>query len=609
MIASPLEEALASLHHEAGSLTGGEVATYIPELARADPSRFAIAVATLDGNLYAVGDTSEPFTIQSISKPFVYALALHDLGVAAVMESVGVEPSGEAFNAISLEPGTGRPRNPMINTGAIATAGLIAGRDSAHKMERAVAALSEFAGRRLALDEPVYRSESDTGHRNRAIAHLLRNAGIVGDDVDNVLDRYFQQCSLLVTAGDLAMMAATLANGGTNPITRRRVIEHDHVESVLSVMTTCGMYDYAGSWLYRVGMPAKSGVSGGVVAVLPGQLGIGVYSPALDEFGNSVRGVAVCEAFSREFGLHLLRPPVHPGSVVAATYHLADVSSKRRRTEAEMACLAERGRHVRILRLQGPLVLSTAEVALRIAMEQALDVPGVRIMFDCHRISSINRPAWELFQRFALAVAARGGVAAVAGLREGENDEATSWSTGDSPFRSFGTIDDALEWCEDALLEEAGVRRDGPLVLAIDQHPLLAGMTSREQRVLSSVLQRAQYKPGDRIVAQGDVANSVFFLVAGDVSVHLDLGAGRRYRVATLGPGGVFGELALLDQEPRTADIDAATDVVCYVLRVADLMSISDSEPDIRLKLAEGLARNLASRLRRADSEIAALAS
>lgn len=608
LIVSPLEEALAALHHEARSLTAGDVATYIPELSRADASHFAIAVATLDGNLSAVGDTSVPFTIQSISKPFVYALALHDLGVAAVMEKIRVEPSGEAFNAISLEPGTGRPRNPMINAGAIATASLVAGDDSAQKMERTVETLSEFAGRRLALDESVYRSERDTGHRNRAIAYLLRNAGIVGADVDDVLDRYFRQCSLLVTASDLAMMAATLANAGLNPVTRRRVIDHDHVESVLSVMSTCGMYDYAGSWLYRVGMPAKSGVSGGIIAVLPGQLGIGIYSPALDEFGNSVRGVAVCEAFSREFGLHLLRPPVHPGSVVAAVHRLADVSSKRRRSEAELTCLAVRGGAVRILRLQGPLVLSTAEVALRAAIEQVGDLPHAAIIFDCHRIPSINRPAWQLFQRFAAALAARGGVAVIAGLQEGESYEPTPGVAGDAPFRSFGTIDDALEWCEDALLDEAGVRRDGALELTLEEHPLFAAMTPDEQQALFSVLRRAEYRPGENIVTQGDLAEEVFFLTAGDVGVHLDLGGRGRYRVATLGPGAVFGEFALLDQEPRTADIDAATDVICYALRVADLASISAAEPGIRLKLTEGLARNLASRLRRADTEITALA-
>ena len=277
--ASPLEGALADLHDRFAGLSTGDVASYIPELGQADPDQFAICVATVDGHLYAVGDSEVPFTIQSISKPFVYGLALADRGLQAVVRCVGVEPSGDAFNAISLESESGRPRNPMINAGAIATAAMVDGSDSPAKMERTIELMSRFAGAPLAFDESVYRSERDTGHRNRAIAYLLRNAGILDEDVDDVLDRYFRQCSMLVTCADLATMAATLANGGENPRTGERVIDNDYVAHMLSVMATCGMYDYAGSWLYRVGMPAKSGVAGGIIAVLPGQLGVGVFSP------------------------------------------------------------------------------------------------------------------------------------------------------------------------------------------------------------------------------------------------------------------------------------------------------------------------------------------
>ena len=213
----------------------------------------------------------------------------------------------------------------MINAGAIATAAMVDGSDSPAKMERTIELMSRFAGAPLAFDESVYRSERDTGHRNRAIAYLLRNAGILDEDVDDVLDRYFRQCSMLVTCADLATMAATLANGGENPRTGERVIDNDYVAHMLSVMATCGMYDYAGSWLYRVGMPAKSGVAGGIIAVLPGQLGVGVFSPRLDACGNSVRGVAVCEALSKEFDLHMLRPPVSPGAAVITEYTLGEV--------------------------------------------------------------------------------------------------------------------------------------------------------------------------------------------------------------------------------------------------------------------------------------------
>src|SRR6185295_3674724 len=200
---------------------------------------------------------------------------------------------------------------------------------------------------------------------------------------------------------------------------------------------------------------------------------------------------------------------------------------------------------------------------------------------DCQRIPSINRPAWQLFQRFAVALAARGGVAVISGLREGESYEPGVGGPDGTAFRSFGTIDDALEWCEDALLREAGIVLDGAQEMAVATHPLLAGMTVREQRALTAILRRAEYAPGENIVTQGAAADTVFLLVAGDVGVHLDLGAGGRYRVATLGPGAVFGEFALLDAEPRTADIDATTDVVCYELRVADLDDVSHAEPGI----------------------------
>jgi glutaminase len=597
-ITSPLQDTLAALHRRFATLPGGDVATYIPELGRANPEHFAICVATVDGELYATGDADVPFTIQSISKPFVYGLALEDRGIDAVLERIGVEPSGEAFNAISLEPATGRPRNPMINAGAIATAGLIAGRDSRDKMDRTLAMLSGFAGHPLEIDNAVYTSERDTGHRNRAIAYLLRNAEILGEDVDEVLDRYFQQCSILVTASDLAMMAATLANGGQHPRTGERVIDHEHVARVLSVMATCGMYDYAGSWLYRVGMPAKSGVAGGVIAVLPGQLGLGVFSPRLDEFGNSTRGVAVCEALSADFGLHLLQPPVNPGSAVMTSYTLADVSSKRRRSEADMARLVEHGGAVRVFRLQGPLVFSTAEVVLRRALAETA-APRT-IVFDCRQVHSADTATVRLFDLFVAQVEADGGRVVFAGLREDNALLADALQRAGLP--GFATIDLALEWCEEGLL--AGGESHGPQEVgsSLEGHPMLARLNATELATVSAMASRRPHGAGDRIVHQGGVADRVYLLTSGSVSVNLDLPDGERYRLATMGPGSVFGELALLDAEPRSANVDAETEVVCYALRVADLPEAVQS------KLLSFLARDLAARLRRADREISALA-
>lgn len=316
---SPILQILRKLHADFFDVHEGEVATYIPELAKTDPKLFGICLVTTDGHVYEVGDTRHEFTIQSISKPFVYGLALMDRGLTDVAAKVGVEPTGEAFNSISLEPSTGRPRNPMINAGAIATAGLVAGASPAIRRDRIVEMLSRYAGRPLSIDQTVHQSESDTGHRNRAIGHMLRNFEILTEDPTPTVDVYFQQCSVSVTCRDLGIMAATLANHGVNPLTGERALQGAYVEHVLSVMGTCGMYNWAGEWLYRVGIPAKSGVAGGVLAVLPGNIGIGVFSPRLDEQGNSVRGIKVCEALSRYFDLHLFNLR-NPGPALRARF-------------------------------------------------------------------------------------------------------------------------------------------------------------------------------------------------------------------------------------------------------------------------------------------------
>jgi len=300
---SPIQDYLERLHRSHADLREGEVATYIPELAKANPEWFGICVATTDGQVYEVGDARQPFTIQSISKPFTYGLALEDRGVDAVLARIGVEPTGDAFNSISLAPTTGCPLNPMINAGAIAAASLVAGDSPPDRFTRLLGAYSLYAGRALEVDRAVYESERSTGHRNRAIGHMLRNFDIVDGDPELALDLYFRQCSVSVDCRDLSIMAATLANGGLNPLSGERAIRADLVEKILSVMTTCGMYDYAGEWLYGIGIPAKSGVAGGILVVLPGQVGIGIFSPRLDGRGNSVRGIRVCADLSRDFEL------------------------------------------------------------------------------------------------------------------------------------------------------------------------------------------------------------------------------------------------------------------------------------------------------------------
>ena len=301
---APLRDTLRDLHAKYLPANDGKVADYIPELAKADPNWFGISVVTADGQVFEVGDHQQLFTIQSISKPFVFGLALEDHGREHVLTKVGVEPTGEAFNAIVLDEASNRPFNPMVNAGAIATADLVKGKDFPERVTRLLDMFSRYCGRPVYIDNSVFMSERMTGHRNRAIGHLMLNFGMVGDQIEESLELYFQQCSVLVNCHDLAVMGATLANGGVNPITGERAIEQQYVKDLLSIMLSCGMYDYAGEWAYRVGIPSKSGVGGGIVAVVPGKVGIGIFSPPLDAKGNSVRGIKVCQELSERFGLH-----------------------------------------------------------------------------------------------------------------------------------------------------------------------------------------------------------------------------------------------------------------------------------------------------------------
>jgi len=299
-----LQILIEDLHREYQHNQNGELATYIPELGKANANHFGICMATADGRIFEIGDCDQPFTIQSISKPFTFGMALEELGHERVFQHVGVEPSGDAFNSIELQRGSNRPYNPMINTGAITVTALLHAFHGDYALDYMLDRFSAAAGRQLAIDEDVYRSESRTGHRNRAIAYLLLNFGMVHAEAEVALELYFKQCSILVTCRDLAMMSATLANMGVNPVTGKQVFDVRCVKDMLSIMFTCGMYDFSGQWAYQVGVPAKSGVSGGVIAVVNRQLGIATFSPRLDKYGNSVRGIEVCQELASRLGLH-----------------------------------------------------------------------------------------------------------------------------------------------------------------------------------------------------------------------------------------------------------------------------------------------------------------
>jgi glutaminase len=386
---------------------------HIPELARVDPDQFGIALVMVDGHVYEVGDASNLFTIQSISKPLVYGLAPHDHGHDAVLARIGVEPSGDAFNAILFDERTNRPFNSMVNTGAIATTSLVRGEDATDKMRRILDLLRALGGRPVAIDDSVYRSELATGHRNRAIAYLELNNGTIDGDIDAHLDLYFGQCSVLTTAIDLAFIAATLARGGVHPVSGERALSAEHVRDFPSVMSTCGMYDYAGEWELRVGLPSKSGVGGGIMAVLPGQLGIGVFSPRLDEHGNSYRGIRVCEELSSRLQLHLLDYRGRARPALRRSYYGSDIRSKRVRSQAAQTLLDTFGTSVCVFEFQGNLFFGNTEQAVRRILQK---LEARYLILDLGRVASIDTVAAsllrELYEKLAAnerAVRVRGG--------------------------------------------------------------------------------------------------------------------------------------------------------------------------------------------------------
>ena len=301
---SRIQNVIDDIYHKYKDVEDGSIATYIPELGKANPNHFGICLATVDGHVFTAGDWEQEFTIQSMSKPYAFQLALEKHGPQKTLQHVGLEPSGEAFNSIELDPKTGRPFNPMVNAGAIAIASLIKQSPVQASISEFVEKLSRAAGRPLRIDHSVLASEAETGNRNRAIGYLLLNAGIIDEQVHLALDQYFAQCSVLVNCRDLALMAATMANIGNQPISGEQVFDFQFIKYVMAVMFSCGLYDYAGNWAVEVGLPAKSGVSGGIFGVVNRQLGIGVYSPRLDAQGNSVRGILACRELAGHFGLH-----------------------------------------------------------------------------------------------------------------------------------------------------------------------------------------------------------------------------------------------------------------------------------------------------------------
>lgn len=315
-----VDEILRAAYEQFRDLAEGTVADYIPALASAPADGFGASVAGVGGAIVSVGDSRREFSIQSVSKPFVFALVCQAIGHEVAREKLGVNSTGLPFNSVmAIELSEDRTLNPLVNAGAIAATSLAPGATFEDRWQFVLEGLSRFAGRELVVDREVYDSETESNLRNQGIAHLMDSYGRIYSDPEDATDLYTRQCSLLVTSEDLAVMGATLADGGVNPVTGERVVDEVVCAKVLAVLATAGLYELSGDWLYEVGLPGKSGVSGGIVTIAPGKGGLGTWSPPLDEAGNSVRGQELTRYVSERLGLNMFAsvaadPTARPGA-------------------------------------------------------------------------------------------------------------------------------------------------------------------------------------------------------------------------------------------------------------------------------------------------------
>lgn len=570
--------------------TSGAVASYIPELAAVDPAPFGLCVATTDGHVYESGDTRHEFTIQSVSKPFTYGVALADHGAAHVDTRIDVEPSGDAFNEVSLDRVTGRPRNPMINAGAITSASLVAGPSPQARLERVRQVYSAYAGRELSVNPAVMASEARTGDRNRAIGYLLRGAGVLTEAPEDALHVYFGQCSIDVTCHDLSLMAATLANNGVHPRTGERLLETALVERVLSVMTTCGMYNGAGRWVASVGMPAKSGVGGGIIAVLPGQVGIAVFSPRLDGHGNSVRGVAACQTLASGLGLHLMHTTRGARSAVRGSYDVAAAPSRRQRSTAEIEVLAAHGHRARVVELQGDLHFSGAERVARFVgqLEGGVDA----VVLDATRVDEVSPVAHEMLLGVRRSLGA-------AGVATGLIDPDRLLSVPDGGAELFTDANAALQWCEDLVIDRHGGNVGWSRACTLREHPVFEALSPASAAVLTAALVPRTAADGERVVAAGSAPEGLFLILEGQVRASVAAPHGTT-DLATFPAGSSFGVLPTVTGGAAATDIHAEGPVTLRVLPLAEYRRLRVEHPAVVLELVEAVLGGSSNALHRA---------
>ena len=571
-----VHDLVAAVHERYADERAGEILRGIPALEDVDPDSFGVCLATVDGHVYEAGDTRLPFCIQSISKPFTYGIALSDQGVEAVDAKIDVEPSGDLYNEISLHPATHRPRNPMINAGALVAASLVGGETPDERVARILKVYSAYAGRDLALDEDIYASQLESGHRNRAIGHMLREFGILTGDPNVAHEVYLRACSTMVTCRDLSLMGATWANAGTNPLTGERVLATGLTERVLSVMGTCGMYDAAGAWVAEVGMAAKSGVGGGIVAVLPGQVSIAAFSPRLDEHGNSVRAFKACRQLSHDLELHAMHAARSAHSAIRDSYDIVEAPSMLQRPEADRALLEQHGRKARIYEAHGDLLFAGAESVVREICEVGPDIELLAL--DVRRVSEVADVSRGLLVKLRGFLRERGCEAFLIDpdgvLADGRD--------GDGRRVAFQSIAAATLHFEDTLLDRYGSGETGEAEFVFEEHPALVGVPPRIIDELRRRLKPRSYADGELIVAEGDPDAGVFMVISGRVRSSLRTAGGTTRELATLTPGTCFGDVYVVTGNPHSLTIHAQGPVEALELTREEFARIGAEDPELR---------------------------
>jgi len=643
MMISPLHRYLSEMLENLRPMTSGNVNPVTEVATSPDINKVGITITTVNGHQYSSGDADHKFAIQSIAKVFAYGLALDDLGPREVGKKIDVEPSGDPFNEISLQHQTGRPDNAMINAGAIATVGLIkgsGGKDRITRISRIMELAAEGSPGELEINRIVYHAENIGGHRNRALAWLLRSFEIIDSDPEPVVQDYFLECSTDVTTENLSMMAATLANKGVNPVTGREVFSEDTTRQVLAVMMTCGMYDAAGNWMIDIGLPAKSGVDGGIMVVVPGQLGIGVYSAPLDSHGNSVRGAAAIRRVTRDLGLHYADAPPLGGSTLRAHYSLADASLGVVRSTELSRITSQFGERCQILEVSGDLGFAETETMVRTIVEMDDDVSMVIIDFqgvDDYGKAAILMLAsmttvWRdegkdiifidwgeaLVESILDYISIRDDLylpdprekakAASAGQLDLPSDAESVEQEITGEFRLFDNRSAALEWAELRLAQRYA--RD---VLHTDDSPrepeaapVFEFLNDADVDELAGYMELRSYTADTVIRRVGQPFGGIYFIRSGRVELAAEGKGDARYRHVYLSPGTTFGEFALTYTGRQLTTIRAVDDVEVLVLSAQKIASIEKSNPQLAIRLWTAIAREAYTVLEQSSREAGA---